>query len=136
MCRRDQTEMFRFETANFIVRATIEPDTDVDISYDETNETRDKLESGEWQAFGTVVTVTTRNGIELGQDSLWGSIYGDPAEFFSDHRSADPMNRNCSVMRAARGNNVVIGHYFPDMIAEAIAAARKTLATMPKVRAA
>jgi hypothetical protein len=35
------------------------------------------------------------------------------------------MNRNCSIMRAARGGNVCICHYFPGMVAEAINAARK-----------
>lgn len=136
MCRSTQTEMFRFETANFVVRATISVDQDVDVSFDETSETRDKLDSGEWQAFGTIVTVSTKAGIELGSDSLWGSIYANPREFFSDYRGADPMNRNCSAMRAARGANSVICHYFPDMIREAIGAARKALADMPKVRTA
>ena len=128
-----KTEMFRFETANFVIRATIQTDYDVDISYDETDETRDKLESGEWQSFGTIVTVSHK-GIELGQDSLWGSIYADPREFFTSHRDSDPLNRNCSIMRKAKGDNVSICHYFPDMIRGAIAQARNALATMPKVR--
>ena len=128
-----KTEMFRFETANFVVRATMESDWDVDISFDETSETRDKLDSGEWQAFGTVVTVEL-DGAILGTSSLWGSIYADPAEFFDAHRAPDPMHRNCSLMRAAKGDRVAICHYFPDMVREAIGEARKTLATLPKMR--
>jgi hypothetical protein len=117
MCyRSEQTEMFRFKTVNFLIVATIEPDHDVDISFDETNETRDNLESGKWQAFGTIVTIS-HNGIELGQHSLWGSIYADPRDFFTSHRDSDPMNRNCSIMRKARGD-AVLCHYFPDMIIE------------------
>lgn len=134
MCRSNQTEMFRFETANFVVRAVIVDDIDVDISYDETSESSDKLDSGEWQAFGSIVTVE-HNGLVLGESSLWGSIYAKPAEFFDAHRSPNPMERNCSIMRAAEGERVMICHYFPGMVSEAIAEARKTLATMPKLRA-
>jgi hypothetical protein len=125
MCK---TEMYRFETASYLVRATIEPDDDVDLSFDETSETRDNLESGEWQAFCTMVTVEHKEtGVVLGKDTLCGSIYDKPADFFSSHRSPDPMNRNCSMMRAARGDNSVICHYFPDMVRGAISDARKTL---------
>ena len=46
------------------------------------------------------------------------------------------MNRNCTIMRAARGGNVCIGHYFPSMVHEAISEARKTLASTPKLRSA
>lgn len=129
-------EMFRFETANFIVRATIEHDQDVDTSFDETGETQEKLNSGEWQAFVTTVTVMTGSGIKLGSDTLCGSIYAEPREFFSDHRDPNAMNRNSSIMRAVKGDNCVICHYFPGMVREAIAEARKTLANLPRLRAA
>ena len=119
-------EMYRFETASFVVRALIVPDDDVDISFDETGETAEKLASGEWQAFGTIIRVE-HAGVLLGQDSLWGSIYADPREFFTAHRDADPLNRNCSIMRAAKGANVCICHYFPDMVRCAIDDARRTL---------
>jgi hypothetical protein len=131
---RNENEMFRFETANFIVRATIEPDSDLDLSWDEDGSVTDALDRGLFQSFCTVVTVSTKDGIELGRDILGGSIYEKPAEFFSDYRSADPMNRNCSAMREANGGNVVIGHYFPDMVRNAISEARKRLATMPKLK--
>jgi hypothetical protein len=112
--------MFCFETANFVVRAVIVDDSDVDISYDETSETRDKLDSGEWQAFGTIVTVEHK-GLVLGESSLWGSIYAKPADFFTEHRGC-----------GYRGS---VGSYFPDMVREAISMARLMLATLPKVRA-
>lgn len=128
-----KTEMFRFETANFIVRATIEEDCDVDTSFDETGETAEKIDDGEWQAFHTTVTVTTKSGVLLGRDDLGGSIYGKPADFFTAHRDPNAMNRNSSIMRATKGN-VVICHYFPSMVSEAVAAARKTMANMPKLR--
>ena len=102
-------EMFKFETANFVVRAVIEPDDDVDLSFDETNETAEKVASGEWQCFGTIVTVSTRDGIELGKDSIWGSVYENPADFFKEHRGA-------------RGQ---YGSYFHDLVRGAISEARK-----------
>lgn len=128
-------EMFRFETANFVIRATIQPDEDIDMSWDEDGETREKLNSGEYQAFATIVTVA-HNGLVLGESSLWGSIYTKPEDFFTGHRNANPMNRNCSAMRAVHGGNVTICHYFPDMVSEAVGQARKAIATMPKVRTA
>lgn len=126
MCRTHQTEMFRFETANFVVRAMVQEDSDVDCSFDETGETQEKLASGEWQAFGTIVTVE-HNGIVLGRSSLSGSIYAKPREFFIEHYGLAAKSR-------ADGCNY--GCYFPGMIQEAIEEARKALASMPKVRAA
>lgn len=128
-----KTEMYRFETAQFVISATIRNDCDIDTSWMD-EETKDNINSGLWQSFGTIVTVSTKDGLELGSDSLWGSVYESPAEFFSDHRSADPMNRNCSAMRAAKGGNVCICHYFPDMVRQAIGEARKRLRTMPKLK--
>lgn len=124
MCRSEQVEMWRFETANFVIRATIEQDYDLDLSWDEEGEARDKLDSGEWQSFGTVVTVSHK-GIELGEDSLWGSIYAEPRDFFREHIGLAAKSR-------ADGRNY--GSYFSGMVREAIGHARKALATMPKVR--
>lgn len=127
--------MYRFRIGRFEVRADTAPADDLDLSWCETGETADKLESGQWEAFDTCVSVWLK-GAKIGEDWLCGSIYETPADFFSDHRSADPMNRNCSVMRAARGDNVVIGHYFPDMVREAVAAAREWLASAAMGKAA
>lgn len=124
---QNETEMYRFETAQFIVRAVIVPDDDVDVSFDETSETRDKLESGEWQSFGTVVTVTTKDGLELGADSLWGSIYHNPRDFFREH---------IGLAAKSRADGCRYGSYFPDMVRQAISEARNTLATMPTLRKA
>lgn len=134
--RSEQTEMWKFKTASFRIVAMIEQDYDLDLSWDETGETREKLESGEWQSFGTTVTVYTKDGHELASDSLWGSIYAEPWDFFTEHRSADPMNRNCSAMRQARGAAVTICHYFPDMVTGVVRQAREALCKMPKVRCA
>jgi hypothetical protein len=62
-------------------------------------------------------------------------FYAEPEdrEFYTGHRDTDPMNRNCSIMRAARSENVVICHYFPSMVQEAISAARTELARLKSV---
>jgi hypothetical protein len=127
--------MWQFKTARFVITARIVADEFVDTSFDETGETAEKISSGEWFAFNTTVTVALRNGAELGSDTLCGSIYETPREFFTAHRDADPMNRNCSIMRAKRGD-LTICHYFPDMVRNAISEARNALHDMPKVRAA
>ena len=122
--------MWKFTIGRLTIRARIESCYDLDLSWCETGETAAKLDSGEWEAFDTRVTVEL-NGRVIGEDSLHGSIYENPADFFSDHRGADPMNRNCTIMRAAwrgEGNpdaKVSICHYFPDMVRQAIAEARE-----------
>ena len=116
-------EMYRFTIGTLTVRAVIEPDYDVDTSFDETGETAERIASGEWEAFGTIVTVE-RNSKVIGEDSLWGSIYANPSEFFSDHRDPNPANRNTLAMR---DSGRVICHYFPEMVRQALSDARRTL---------
>lgn len=127
--------MYRFAIGRFEIRADIKPCADIDLSWDDDGETRAGLESGALEAFDTRVSVWL-NGVKVGEDWLCESIYADPADFFADHRSADPMNRNCSIMRAARGDNVVICHYFPSLVQAAIADARAWLASAAMGKAA
>lgn len=127
--------MYRFAIGRFEIRADIEPCADIDLSWDDDGETRAGLESGALEAFDTRVSVWL-NGVQIGADWLCQSIYSDPAEFFTSHRDSDPMNRNCSAMRAARGDNVVICHYFPSMVQAAIADARAWLASAAMGQAA
>ena len=120
--------MWQFTIGRFTIRAAIQPSQDLDLSWCETGETARNLDSGLWEAFDTCVSVEF-NGVEIASDWLCQSIYADPREFFTDHRCPDPMGRNCSLMRAARGDNVAICHYFPDMVRTAIAEARTWLAS-------
>jgi hypothetical protein len=102
---------------------------------DEGGETQAALDCGEYVAFDSLVRVFC-DGVEVGWGSLGGSVYGcnEVATFWTAHRDPDPMNRNCTAMRAARGPHVNIGHYFPSMVSEAVAMARKVIGTMPKMR--
>lgn len=115
--------LWEFSLGRVTVRAEIMPDEDLDLSWDETGETQANLESDLWQAFAVKVAVVL-DGAEIAADYLGGCIYADPSDFVTGHRNPDPMARNCSEMRAARGD-VVIVHYFPDMVRNAIAEARR-----------
>lgn len=124
-----------FCTARFRVDLTI--DRDYNHQYDgddENGETQRALDSGEFVAFDSAVKVYL-DGNLIGADYLGASIYesGKEADFWTAHRDKNPMNRNCSLMRATRGN-VCIVHYFPDMVREAIKAARQHLHNIPHLR--
>ena len=114
-------------TPNFTVTLSYEWDDVMDLSWDDTGEVREKIESGEWGHYIFAVTVTENaTGEEIGADYLGGSIYADPREFI-DHRACGRQNREY----AARGEPGRCGSYFTGMVAEAINQARKTYA-MPR----
>jgi hypothetical protein len=120
-------------TPNFTVSLAYDWDDDMDLSWDDTGEAREKIESGEWGHYLFRVDVTENaTGAVLGVDYLGGSIYADPAEFV-DHRQCGRQNREY----AARGEAGRCGSYFTDMVGEAISEARKTYQTQhPQLRAA
>lgn len=124
--------VWTFNTARFCVRLRIEEETGYQYDgEDEGGETQAALDSGEFVAFTSIVEVLHK-GTVIGSDVLGGSVYkaDDMAEFWTAHRSADPMQRNCSIMRAAHGQRTVIAHYFPGMVAEAIKEARAFMASL------
>ena len=105
---------------------------------DEGGETQEAIDNGDLVAFSSHVVVEL-DGEEIARDSLYGSVYQSEnvPDFWQDHRSADPMNRNCTIYRAKHGENSCIGHYFPDMVKTAISEARdylRTLRPVPYVR--
>lgn len=111
-----------FKTKNFTVCARAAEDHDADLSFDDTGETHRKIESGEWQVFGVVVSVFYRDA-KISEDSLWGCIYSTPREFM-DHLGLRAKSR-------ADGCNY--GSYFSDMIRSAISDARKQADTFRKI---
>ena len=105
-----------FVTRAFTVRVDALPEEDLDLSWDDTGEVARDLESGRYTAFCARAQVLDAEGRVLAADYLSNCISGSFAEFGSSHRGPDPLNRNSSIMRAARGSNTVICHYFPDMV--------------------
>jgi hypothetical protein len=130
-------EVWSFETERLVITLKVERDHRFKYDGDDENgQIQRDLDSGKLVAFESHVTVTL-DGEEIGWDSLYGSVYdsGNASEFWTAHRDPDHMNRNCSLMRAERGN-VIICHYFPDMVRTATQMAREYLRKMPRVRAA
>ena len=121
--------IWTFKTANYRIDADIAPSEYPDISWMD-DEQRESVAIGRLVFFDTRISVY-KNGKRIGETWLGESCYYDDEmqDFITAHRDADPMNRNSSIMRAAKGDNVVICHYFPSMVKEAIDDARATLAS-------
>jgi len=117
--------MYRFQAGQFLIIATIEPDQDPDLSFDDTGETAEKLESGEWEAFQTKVAVIDAHGVEIGTDYLGGSIYSNPKDFFTEHYGLAAKGRK---------DGCTYGAYFPDMVREAVGEARTYLKATQAVK--
>lgn len=117
---------YSFQIGSILVRAYVQSEDMSPRGSFEDTETIEEIENGSIDWFCVTVEVL-KNSHVIGSDHLGGCAYKNASEFFTSHRDPDPMNRNCSIMRAARGDNVSICHYFPDMVKQAIADARHTL---------
>ena len=128
---------FRFSTAaawtfkagRFTVSLFVERDESYQYDGDDDGETQEALDLGNFVAFDSRVVVEL-DGDEIGSDTLCGSVYAEDSvpEFWTAHRDPDDSNRNTLEKKA---RNVVIGHYFPDMVANAIEMARDTIRNRP-----
>ena len=119
-------QIWKFETARFTVILECDFEDYPDISWDETGEVREKLESGEWGNYCFAVRVLCDDN-EIATDYLGNSIYADPREFYIEH---------LGIRAQARASGMNIGCYFTDMVSRAIAEARKRLCNVPKLRCA
>lgn len=135
MARRSEYgEIWSFATKNFRVALEVAPeDTDPEGSF-ELEEDVEFARQGGAAWFCARVAVYGSGGAEIGTDYLGGCSYRSFEEFYQSHRDKDPMNRNCSIMRAAQGDNVCICHYFPSMVSEAVSDARKNLAHVQSIK--
>lgn len=131
--------IWEFDTAKFRVVLTVDdcPDAPEGMFGDADADAhiREGIESGRYVWFDATVTVYCQ-GVKVGSDTLGACCYKSFDEFISSHRDKNPAHRNCSIMRASKGANAVVCHYFPSMVASAIAEARKTIADMPRLRGA
>jgi len=83
--------MREFKTKNFRVVADAIEEDSLDLSWDDTGETRKGLESGKFIAFVARVRVFFQ-GKEVGTDYLGNCIY-ESLEKFMDHRECGEQNR-------------------------------------------
>lgn len=132
-CYRPTDEaVWSFETARFSVEFHAEQeDMDPADSFD-NEEDIEFARSGDparWFCAAVYVRLL-ETGEVIGTDYLGCCSYRSFREFYSSHRDRDPAQRNTLAMKA---NKMVIGHYFPDMVREAIAGARQEVARMTKL---
>jgi hypothetical protein len=119
MCRFYET-LWTFKTKNFTIAWEVtDCDCSLDLSWDDTGETLENLQSGLWTAFDSKMAVYYR-GEEIAADYLGQSIYENPRDF-RDHIG---MN--------AKGH----GSYFSDMVREAVREARAHFKDAPRLRTA
>lgn len=118
MLRQDWREIWRFETASFIVACSVTDEYDLDLSWDEDGRTKRELDAGRLEAFVAKVECFWSNGTQtilLADDHLGGCIYKSPEEFVGVHRGGVP---GC-------------GDYFSDMVKEVLDGARRQSARCP-----
>lgn len=111
----------QFRTKNFRVVVSAEPEYDLDLSFDETGEVREKLDSGEYTAFCAKAAVYGPNGEELATDYLGNCIY-ESFDSFMDHRACGKQNAEFE----RKGDSARCGSYFASMVSEVCQEARKT----------
>lgn len=116
-----------FKTNRFSVVVDALYDDDVDLSFDDTGELLEKLQSGEYTAFAVRARVLL-DGSEVASDYLGGCIYADIAEF-QDHRQCAAQTRKLR----ADGSNAVVGSYFAEMVHNVISEARRNIAKLQSV---
>lgn len=115
-------KIWSFRTKRFLVEVIAQPEDFLDISWDESGEVAEGLESGELCAFTAKARVIFcgDSEIELGNDYLGNCIYKSPKEF-RDHLGVRPYERKLS---AESGHDVTVCRYFSSMVRQAIAEAR------------
>jgi hypothetical protein len=122
--------IYKFQTRRFIVEVVALPEDYLDLSWDESGETAQKIETGELCAFQVEARVSFcgeyGEPIKLGADYLGGCVYESP-EAFRDHFGVRPYERELS---AKHGGPVTVCHYFSSMVREAIAQARCNMDTI------
>ena len=109
--------IYKFNTRNFEVRVDAMEENYPDLSFDETGETAEMIERGDWLCFAVRASVSF-NGMELAEDYLGNCIYENTRDF-RDHFG---MRQNSH------------DSYFSDMIREVISEARKKINSLPKIK--
>lgn len=134
MLRNFET-VWEFNTARFRVALEIEPEYMDPADSFQFEQDIDAVRNGNVEWFCACVSVYLDDK-RIAWDSLGGCAYYTVREFYESHRDPDPMNRNCTQYRAVHGENCVVCHYFPDLVRQAIAEARRAICNMPELRCA
>ena len=108
--------IYTFNTRNFEVRVDAMQENFPDLSFDETGETAEMIERGDWICFAVKATLSFR-GMDIAEDYLGDCIYENTRDF-RDHFG----------IKKHKG----VGSYFSSMIRNIISEGRNTLALIPK----
>ena len=130
----DYRVAWRFATNRFEVELQVWPETFPPEDVMDSKETIDAVHNGELEWFSARVVVLLDGDLEIAYDSLGCCVYVDADEFYTAHRDPDPMNRNCTIMHAEKGEDIFIGHNFPDMVRGVVADARRYVSGLPRMR--
>lgn len=120
------TTLWQFQTGRFDIILDVAPEEMDPADSFEFDDDIDAVRNGEVDWFFARCRVLF-DGEEVGDDTLGGCAYKSASDFVTEHRDPNPMARNCTIYRAANGENAVILHYFPDMVRIAIGRARAHL---------
>lgn len=116
--------IWRFETAQFAVTVDAYEDDDMDLSWDESGETREKIEAGELEHFAVRARCLHKpTGMES-VDWLSGCIYARPADF-RDH---------FGIAAKSRADGMNYGSYFSDMVRRVVGEMRENVKRAAAVR--
>lgn len=110
-----------FRTPNFRVEVTAEPEFDVDLSWDDTGEVAEGLDSGRFIVFCAKAACYGPDGEELATDYLGQCIY-ESFNAFMDHKGIKLLGEG-------------YGSYFSDMVRNVCDEGRKAFAESQKKRA-
>jgi hypothetical protein len=116
--------VWAFHTARFGIYLGVCPEDMDPAGCFELDEDIEEVRNGDVAWFKARVAVFL-NGKMIGADYLCGCAYADVSEFFQSHWKSPDDSRNTL---AAKARNICSGEYFPDMVREAIADARKLMA--------
>lgn len=117
-----------FKAGRFTVTVDAMEDDSLDLSFDETGEVAEKIESGEYVAFCVRARVLL-DGNEIASDYLGNCIYSSFAEF-EDHRECGAQTRKLR----SEGSSATVGSYFSDMVHNVITEARQAVRQMQSIK--
>lgn len=87
---------YTFNTPKYRLEWHTEPEDYFDLSWDETGEVAEKIESGEYQCFNSEVRLIDKTTDRIvGQDFLSESIYSNPQDFRMGSGYFWDMARQC-----------------------------------------
>lgn len=118
------SNIWRFETAQFVVTVDAFEDAGIDLTWDEDGSTLAKLEAGELEHFAVRARCLHKpTGMES-TDRLGGCIYARPADF-RDH---------FGIAAKSRVDGRCYGSYFSDMVRQVVGEMRENVKRAAAVR--